>query len=254
MEYEEILDLVREYRKDGDFGVRTLLSMMESDLAERNLKIGRDRLFELLRSRGLLIRPRRRYKCTTDSNHSLRIWPNLVQNLEVTQSEQVWVSDITYIRTRKGFLYLHLVTDAYSKKLMGYHLSHSLSAKGTVAALRMALSQRQFPDRKLIHHSDRGIQYCSKVYIELLQAHGISISMTDKGSPEQNTIAERINRTFKEQLRMGQVFDSYGQALEKLLNAVKVYNHRRPHSSCSGLPPHIAHTTTEPLVKLWRNP
>lgn len=253
MEYDAILDLVLKYRKDGNFGVRTLLAMMEPDLAERKLKIGRDRLFDLLRVEDLLIRPRRRYKSTTNSNHSLRVWPNLVRDLVPHRSEQIWVSDITYIRTDKGFLYLNLVTDAYSKKVMGYHLSHSLSAKGTVAALRMALSQRQFPERELTHHSDRGIQYCSKNYVELLQEHQISISMTDKGSPEQNPVAERINRTFKEQFRMGQIFESYGQAMEHLLRVIAVYNYKRPHSSCSGLTPQAAHFTNEPLIRLWKN-
>lgn len=251
MEHQEILDLVLRLREDGDFGVRTLLSMLEPDLAERNLKIGRDRLFDLLRAEGLLIRPRRRFTRTTDSNHSLKIWPNLVRNLTLTQSEQVWVSDITYIRTSKGFLYLSLVTDAYSKKVMGYHLSHTLSAKGTVAALRMALSRRKFPHRMLIHHSDRGIQYCSKIYVETLREHGVEISMTDKGSPEQNPVAERVNRTFKEQLLMGQVFDSYSQALRRLVRAVEIYNCRRPHSSCSKLTPEAAHITEQPLIRSW---
>lgn len=251
MEHQEILDLVLRLREDGNFGVRTLLAMLEPDLAERKLKIGRDRFFDLLRAEGLLIRPRRRFTRTTNSNHSLKIWPNLVRHPAITQSEQVWVSDITYIRTGKGFLYLSLVTDAYSKKVMGYHLSHTLSAKGTVAALRMALSQRKFPERDLIHHSDRGIQYCSRIYVETLREHRVRISMTDKGSPEQNSVAERINRTFKEQLLMGQIFDNYSQALSRLVKAVGIYNGRRPHSSCSNLTPEDAHITEQPLTKSW---
>lgn len=255
MEAELILDLVRDQRKDGRFGVRTLLAMLEPEFAEHNIKIGRDRLFELLREHGMLIRPRRRYTRTTDSNHHYRKWPNLIEEMSITAPEQVWVSDITYIRTQNGFLYLSLVTDAYSKKLMGYHLSHKLEAKGTVAALRMAISQRQYPDRPLIHHSDRGIQYCCANYVEALQQAQIQISMAEKGNPYQNAIAERINRTLKEQLGMDSTFPNYREALNKLIRVVEVYNDRRPHSSCDGLTPnqmHVKNTTNQ--INLTNSP
>lgn len=254
MEAEEILDLVRKMRAGGRrFGCRTLLSMLEGEFTARNIRIGRDRFFDLLREHRMLIKPRRRYVRTTNSNHHYRKWPNLVATMEIHQSEQVWVSDITYIRKGNGFLYLFLITDAYSRKVMGYHLSHKMEARGAVSALKMAISQRKYPQRELIHHSDRGVQYCSHNYVEALTKAGIAISMTDKASPGQNSIAERINRTFKVQLGMNQGFKTYGQAIAHLVEDIRLYNHIRPHSSCSGMTPEKAHVSEKPLVKKWKN-
>ena len=248
-----ILDLVREIRADGLFGARSMLDMLGPKLAEHNLQIGRDRFFELLRANGLLVRPRRKYVSTTNSRHHYHKWPYLIGNMEITEAERVWVCDITYIRTVSGFLYLFLITDAYSHKVMGYHLSHTLEAKGAAAALRMALSQRIYPDRELIHHSDRGVQYCSTNYVKMLQDAGILISMTEGASPHQNTIAERINRTFKEQLYMDQTFGSYKEAMARLVKAVEVYNCKKPHLSCSKMTPAQAHVTIEPLKREWKD-
>lgn len=253
MEANEILHLVIEARKKGNFGGRPLLDIIQPDLAERNIKIGRDRFYDLLRKNDMLIRPRRRYVRTTNSSHHYRKWPNLIEKMEILRPEEVWVSDITYITTRKGFLYLFLITDSYSRKIMGYHLSHRMLAKGAVSALRMALRRRDYPDRSLIHHSDRGIQYCSKHYVEALQEQQIAISMAEKGNPYQNPIAERINRTIKEQFRMGQVFDNYPQALITLNNAVQNYNTVKPHSSCDKMTPQEAHLTEGLLKKHWKN-
>ena len=238
---------------NGRFGVRTLLTMLESDFAEHHVRIGRDRLFALLGEHNLLIRPRRRYVRTTNSSHHYRKWPNLIKDIEINRPEQVWVSDITYIKTQNGFLYLSLVTDAYSRKLMGYNLSHRLKAKGAIAALNMAISQRQHPDQPLIHHSDRGIQYCCNSYVEALQGEDIQISMAAKGNPYENPMAERINRTLKEQLGMDANFQNYPIALNKLINVVKIYNHKRPHSSCERLTPQQAHQRSGPMKKSWKD-
>lgn len=253
MREEEILELVKGHRKDGRFGARTLLNKMGTELAERGIQIGRDKLLDLLRGRGLLVRPLRRHVSTTNSSHHYRKWPYLLDGLEITQAEQVWVCDITYIRTRSRFLYLFLVTDAYSHKVMGFHLSHTMEARGAVAALKMAVAQRIYPERKLIHHSDRGVQYCNTNYVKVLQDAGIDISMTEGASPHQNTIAERINRTFKEQLYMDQVFEGYHQALARMVEALRVYNHHRPHSNCSNMTPYEAHMATEPLKRMWKS-
>lgn len=230
-----------------------LMVMLKMKFSEHHVKIGRDRLFELLRANEMLIRPRRRYARTTNSHHHYRKWTNLIINMEINRPEQVWVSDITYIRTRSGFLYLSLVTDAYSRKVMGLHLSHKLEARGTVAALRMAIAQRQYPDQPLIHHSDRGIQYCCSQYVEVLTKAKIDISMGEKGNPYENPVAERVNRTFKEQLKMGQTFANYTEALNRLLRAVRTYNQHRPHSSCDMLTPEQAHRKTGSLKKHWKN-
>lgn len=244
--------MVRKERGENRFGVRTLMTMLEPVFAEHHIRIGRDRLYDLLRKHRMLIRPRRRYVRTTDSNHHYRVWGNLIKDISIHQPEQVWVSDITYIRTKNGFLYLSLVTDAYSRKLMGYHLSHKLEARGAVAALRMAIGQRQYPDRQLIHHSDRGIQYCCKSYVEVLQKASIKISMAAKGNPYENPVAERINRTFKEQLRMNQTFENYSQAMNHLIKSVEIYNRRRPHTSCDNMTPERAHQGSGPLRMHWK--
>ncbi len=146
MREDEIVELVKNQRKNGRFGARTLLDMMGSELEDRGLNIGRDKLLDLLRERGMLVRPKRKHVRTTNSRHHYRKWPYLLENLGITQAEQVWVCDITYIRTKGGFLYLFLITDAYSHKVMGFHLSHPMEAKGAVSALRMALSQRIYPE------------------------------------------------------------------------------------------------------------
>ena len=249
---ELILELVDKERGDGRFGTRTLMTMLGPAFAEHHIQIGRDRLFDLLAEHDMLIRPRRHYVHTTDSNHHFRKWSNLIENMEIDRPEQVWVSDITYIRTQNGFLYLSIITDAYSKKVMGFNLSHRLEARGAVAALRMALSQRAYPEQPLIHHSDRGIQYCCANYVEVLQNEGIAISMAEKGNPYENAIAERINRTFKEQLGMGATFKNYQQAMAKLIKAVEVYNHRRPHTSCDNMTPEQAHASSGVLKKHWK--
>lgn len=249
----EVLRLVAEQRALGRFGVRTLLRMMGPGLDGLGIQIGRDRLYELLREHGLLVRPRRRHISTTNSRHRFAKWPYLLGGVVVDGPEQAWVCDITYIRTAGGFLYLFLVTDVYSRQVMGHHLGTTLEAKGAVAALRMAISRRKYPHRPLIHHSDRGVQYCSANYVEILNQAGITISMTEGASPHQNSIAERINRTFKEQLYMDQVFDSYEQARQRLSVAVETYNNIRPHRSCSNMTPALAHSTDAPLTRDWKS-
>ena len=252
MEAAEILELVHRWRRGGRrFGGRTLLQLMDEELHRHGIRIGRDRFFDLLREHNLLIRPRRRYVRTTESNHHYHKWPNLIKSAAINRPEEVWVSDITYIPTEKGFLYLFLITDVCSRQIMGYHLSHRMQAKGAVSALKMALSQRQYPERKLIHHSDRGIQYCSTHYVEALQKAGIDISMTDKASPDQNALAERINRTIKEQFGMDQGFEGYQQAMEHLVEDVHIYNRIRPHSSCDNLTPQEAHRLARKLHNAW---
>lgn len=253
MAEHEVLGLVAGLREAGRFGARTMLRMLGPMLGERGIGIGRDRFFGLLRENGLLVRPRRRRVATTDSRHHLHKWPYLLENLQVAQAERAWVCDITYIRAEKGFLYLFLVTDLYSRQVMGHHLGRTLEARGAVAALRMALSRRTHPSRQLVHHSDRGVQYCSANYVKALQDAGVAISMTEGASPHQNPVAERVNRTFKEQLYMDQVFASHKDAMARLMKAVEVYNHLRPHTSCSGMTPAEAHGADGPLKREWKS-
>ena len=177
-------------------GTRKLYEKLYNDL--RELGVGRDRLFAILRANHMQIRPKRRYHVTTNSHHRFRKHDNLVEHLTPNKPEQIWVSDITYIGNRANPMYLSLVTDAYSKKIMGYNVSNSLNAQGAVNALEKALQNRKYRDRQLIHHrqatlSDRGLQYCCDAYQEILIKNGILCSMTVKYDPYQNAIAERVS-------------------------------------------------------------
>jgi putative transposase len=165
-------------------------------LSERKIKIGRDVLFNFLRAEHLLIKPKRSYVKTTHSKHWMKKHPNLITDLEIYRPEQVWVSDITYIKTELGHHYLSLITDAYSKKIMGFDLLDNLSTEGPLNALKMAIKNRKY-NTPVIHHSDRGLQYCSQEYVKLLKERGIQISMTQNGDPYENAIAERINGILK---------------------------------------------------------
>jgi len=190
--------------------------------------MGRDRLFALLRKRGLLIRRRRQWVVTTDSRHGFRTFPNLVRHIEPSVVNQVWVSDITYIRTQEGFLYLSLVMDVYSRKVMGYWCSDSLAAEGCLKALNMALNAA--PGACPIHHSDRGLQYCCADYVGLLQQRGCAISMTEVNHCYENAKAERLNGILKDEYGLGQTFRTKRQATLAVREAVLLYNEYRPHT------------------------
>ncbi|WP_420477440.1 transposase, partial [Noviherbaspirillum sp. ST9] len=187
---------------------------------------------------------------TTQSNHLLRRYPDLAKHLLPDRSEQFWVSDITFICIGYSFNYLSLVTDAYSKRIMGYCLHPYLTNDGSINALKMALQNRSY-HLPLIHHSDRGVQYCSYDYIILLNEHKIGISMTQHGEAYENPIAERINGILKTEFKLGEVFRSRTEALLAVRRAVEAYNTLRPHMSCSLMTPSAAHQATEPLVKHW---
>ena len=200
-----------------------------------------------------MIKTRKRFAITTNSNHPYKKWPNLIQTLSVTAKEQLWVSDITYLRTDAGFGYLSLITDAYSKKIVGYHLSQQLKAKGCLIALNKAITSLQSTQHSsLIHHSDRGIQYCCEPYIAVLQANKISISMTQSSSPYDNAIAERVNGILKNELQLDKIFNNYSQAVAAVSLAINAYNELRPHMSCGNLTPKQAHLTNKPLLKQWK--
>jgi len=224
---------------------------LKSYLKEKGLGIGRDRLFDLLRAHGLLVRRRRKYARSTDSKHSLKVYPDLAKGLEIRQAERLLVSDITYVHTMEGFSYLHLVADAYSKKIMGGYLSRDLSAQASQKALEQALNNRIY-NHQCIHHSDRGIQYCSQAYIKQLEKHRIQISMTQSGSPYDNAIAERIIGILKEEFNLDHEFSSHVQAQKAVTQALYLYNHRRPHLSCGYLTPEKAHEQGQGLENKWK--
>ena len=214
--------------------------------------IGRDRLFDQLREEGLLIVKRKRYTVTTNSKHWMRKYPNMIKDLEIHRPEQLWVADITYLDTMDSNSYLHLITDGYSKKVMGYELSDNMEATSTLRALKMAISRRRYPHMPLIHHSDRGLQYCSKVYTDHLKKNKIGISMTENGDPYENAVAERVNGILKDEFGLGDRMDDLSQALRQTHQSIGTYNQLRPHLSCSYLTPSQMHRQQEIKMKTWK--
>jgi transposase InsO family protein len=221
-------------------GTRKLHCLLQGDFRESGIKLGRDGLFEVLRENHLLQKPKKHYIQTTNSKHMFRKYPNLVREIKVDRTEQVWVSDITYVRTEQGFCYLSMITDAYSRKIVGSAVSSSLSTEVCSRALEEALKSRKSTN-KLIHHSDRGIQYCSKEYVGLLERNGIEISMTENGDPYENALAERMNRTIKEEFfGEGKFNDQWILGLVAR-DSIEIYNQERPHLSLGMKTPNEVH-------------
>ena len=239
---------------EGIGGVQ-LHNMLKQELRLHKITIGRDGFYDLLRKHNLLIKRKKRYAVTTNSNHPYYKWPNLTDGLILTATEQLWVSDITYLRTENGFVYLSVITDAYSRKITGYHLSQHLKAQGCLIALNKAISglSGETQKRTLIHHSDRGIQYCCEPYILMLQKNNIRISMTQSGSPYENALAERVNGILKHQLGLNHTFKNYAAATASVCKAVNAYNCLRPHMSISNMTPEKAHISNQILIKKWKN-
>jgi len=250
-----VLSKVASIRADHRvMGGRKLYEKLHPFLLEHQIKMGRDALFDLLAANRLLVKKKRRRFITTFSNHWLRKWPNLIREMKVTGINQLWVSDITYFKVAGDYLYISLITDAYSHKVVGYHLAETLEAIETIKALQMAL--KQLPQNlatPLIHHSDRGVQYCSETYVKLLQDNGIGISMAENGDPLENAVAERINGILKSEYLKHYQINSFEQAKEQLKQAVKLYNEDRPHFSIGLLTPELVHSKNLSTEKLWKN-
>ena len=212
-------------------GCRKLHHQIRASLARKEIKMGRDKLFDLLKKYHLLIYPKRRYIQTTMSKHWLRKYPNLVKDIKISRPDQVWVSDITYLKTDEGNCYLNLVTDAWSRKIVGYALADNMEAAQMKQAFRMAVKNKQPTDLSLIHHSDRGLQYCSAEYTCIAKDNNILISMTENSDPYENALAERMNRTLKEEFGLGNKLPSKKCAKLLVIEAVDLYNNYRPHLS-----------------------
>ena len=212
-------------------GTRKLHHLMSKELELLNIKFGRDKLFALLGEYDLLIKPKRRYIQTTMSRHYLRKWPNIVRNLEIKEPDQLWVSDITYIKTEEGNCYLNMVTDAYSRKIVGYAIDVTMETTSMINALKMATKQKINTKANTIHHSDRGLQYCSKEYVKLTAKNNIRLSMTENSDPYENALAERMNRTIKEEFGINRKLKTKKQAIELVKESIFLYNTKRPHLS-----------------------
>ncbi|HMG83633.1 MAG TPA: IS3 family transposase [Ferruginibacter sp.] len=231
-------------------GARKLYYLLLDKL--QALKIGRDKFFGILRANHLLVEARRSYHVTTDSHHRFRKHKNLILEMSILQPEQVWVSDITYIGKREKPCYLSLVTDAYSKKIMGYYVADNMNTESSVMALKMAVKNRQNEASPLIHHSDRGVQYCSDCYQKILLKNKIQCSMTNNGDPYENAVAERINGILKQEF----FIDTYHadiNIMRKIVNeAVSIYNNQRPHYSNYMLTPKQMHNQSEIQIRTYK--
>lgn len=252
-ESDIVIEEVLRYRKHQKrLGTRKLLEEMQDFLSAHQFQIGRDAMFDLLAQRGMLVTKRKRRGCiTTLSKHRFKKYPNIIRDFIPIAPNQLWVSDITYIHLPNSFAYLSLITDAYSRKIVGFYLSKDLTAKGPLQALKMALKTN--PNiAGLIHHSDRGVQYCCDAYVKLLQDNEIKISMTENGDPLENAIAERVNGILKGEL-LEEIFPSFETAQKDVAIACSTYNHLRPHGSIDNLKPAEAHQKTGKMKKRWKN-
>jgi transposase InsO family protein len=250
---EILLQLVEKERKIMPrIGGRKLLQRIQPRLPGE-LCLGRDSFFDFLRDKGLLIRKRRNRVRTTYSNHWLHKYPNLIKGFIPQKAHQHWVSDITYIETAEGFGYLSLITDAYSRKIIGWELGETLEAKHTVKALQMALNQLPKGTVNAIHHSDRGVQYCCDDYVKQLNKNHFQISMTENGDPRENAIAERVNGILKTEWLNQMKLASLVQATNELSQIINTYNQQRPHGSLDMRTPEYAHNQSGDFKKHWKN-
>ncbi len=220
---QKVINLVRSIRNImPKLGTRKLYHILEKEL--KLLKVGRDKFFRILKANHMLITPKKNYHITTDSHHRFRKHKNIVNNVEILRPEQIWVSDITYIGNRNNPCYLALITNAYSKKIMGYNVSDSLNMNGTIQVLDMALKNRAYKELPLTHHSDRGLQYCSYEYQNMLKLNNIKTSMTEKYDTYENAIAERINGILKQEFDIAKHNSSFKVKQQLVKNAVQIYN------------------------------
>lgn len=236
-----IEDLVKAERAvQPRLGGKKLHVVLKARLEEAGVRIGRDRFFTVLKEKGLLLDPLPKAPRTTNSRHYLPVFTNQFKDVELTEPNQAWVSDITYIRTDEGFLYLSLITDAYSRKIVGFHAGDTLETEGCLKALVKAVSELEegiFP----LHHSDRGSQYCSHLYTGELRKHGLGISMTEENHCYENAKAERVNGILKQEYGLGSTFLTKQQAVASVDQAVMLYNTRRPHLSLKYKTPEEVH-------------
>lgn len=235
---EKLVNDIRRYQPR--IGGKKLYHLLKSDLHKINGSLGRDKFFAILQKKKLLVKRHKKYVYTTNSFHWLKVYKNAFKNKVLIAPNQAWVSDITYLRIRNRFIYLFLITDAYSRKITGWALSDSLSIEGAINALKMAI--KQCPSSiGIIHHSDRGIQYCSKAYVALLHKHKMIISMTEENHCYENAMAERVNGILKEEFMLDSVFADKTIAIKAVKEAIETYNTRRPHWSLNLCTPQQVH-------------
>lgn len=250
---ELVIHYANEFRKDMPrLGTRKLHYMLQPQLKASGIKCGRDKLFSVLRRSGLLIKRRRARRCFTRSIPISRHFPNLVKDITIDAPEQVWVSDTTGVAIRDGLAYVTMTTDVYSKQVMGYHMQRTKESTGSLATLRMALSRRWYPERQLIHHSDGGSEYFNHAYLNELCGSHVRASCTAPSSPQENPVAERINGILKQEFLLTEDRRSFDEVLEKLPEAIRIYNEHRPHASIDYMTPREAHGCSGPIRRRWK--
>ncbi len=245
----EQIDAIRKHQPRC--GGRKLFIMLQPFFKEHNISIGRDKFFDVLKRNKLLVRRTKRSIHTTDSKHHFYRYPNMVKGFTPLKAHELWVADITYIPLKERFAYLFLITDAYSRKIVGFHVSDDMKVNSAVVALKKALAQKP-PETIVIHHSDRGIQYCSTEYVNLLQQQHAMISMTNNGDPLENAIAERINGILKTEL-ISSYYNDIDAAVIHITRCITIYNYRRRHSSLNWQIPAEVHNQKGPQIRRWKN-
>jgi putative transposase len=254
VQQEELRNMIIDQRSElyENLGGRKLHQMLVVKMKDQGIKMGRDKFFDFLRANTLLVVKQKNFVRTTNSNHNFRKFENLVQNKVPKGPEELWVSDITYLRLNGKHAYLALITDAYSKQIMGFKLSTNMKASLSIDALKMALKNRKHPAKKLIHHSDRGFHYCWPDYVKMLQDNQILISMTQQYDPYENALAERINKTMKYEFGFNQVLPNKTFAEKMIKRAVRLYNTIRPHNSIKGKTPASVHLKPDVPYQAYR--
>ena len=244
---QQVTELVRDKRKLlPRLGTRKVYHLIAEVMKQKAIKVGRDKLFKVMRDNDLLIAPRRRYVQTTNSRHRYKKYPNKAKDIVVREPDQLWVSDITVIKAEDGYCYLNMVTDAYSRKIVGYAVADNMEAESMIGALRMALSQKR-PLAVPMHHSDRGTQYCCALYENLMKSNNCIISMTENSDPYENALAERMNRTIKEEFGLDRIVKNKALVYKIVDEAIELYNCYRPHISLKMKTPNEVHKKSRPL-------
>lgn len=253
IEKELVIRQIIQLRQDHrHMGTRKLYELIQPFLLEHQIKMGRDALFNLLSIHGLLVKRYKRRISTTNSFHMYRKFPNLIKQFVPGRPNSLWVSDITYWKINNRFLYISFITDAFSRKIMGYNVAENLQSIETIKALRMALKNTENIDF-LYHHSDRGLQYCSNEYIRLLEENGIRISMTETGDPRDNAIAERLNGIIKNEYLNDYHVNTLEEGRQVLDFVIQLYNEERPHMSIGNFTPNQVHQEIKKPEQLWKN-
>ena len=248
---ELVVKMVMEVRQQmSRVGTRKLYYLLYDQLKE--MRVGRDKLFAILEANHLLIKPVRRYVTTTNSRHRYHKHKDLIAQLVPQRPEQIWASDITYLGSNGNFKYLALVTDTYSKKIVGYDVSDNLSAEGPLRALKMGLRQRTYKDKELIHHSDRGFQYCCDTYQDLLKREKVKCSMTESYDPYANAVAERVNGILKQEFLLNRQKADLAVMRKMVKNSIQIYNQFRPHHSCYMKTPEQMHRQSKIRIRNYK--